>query len=94
MRPYSLRLSVIARLGKRLDFRQQVVATAIVYFKRFYLRNLYCETEPFFVAAACCYVAAKAEESPCHLKSVVAEARALFSGTSGNMWISEKSSDI
>lgn len=31
------------------------------------------------VIAACCYVAAKAEESPVHIKNVVAESRALFS---------------
>lgn len=71
-------LTVIARLGKRLDLRQQVIATAIVFFRRFYVKSSYCETEPFFVAAACCYLAAKVEESPCHLKSVVGEARSLF----------------
>lgn len=31
------------------------------------------------VIAACCYVAAKAEESPVHVKNVVTESRALFS---------------
>lgn len=31
--------------------------------------------------AACCYVAAKAEESPVHIKNVVTESRALFSRT-------------
>ncbi|KAF8302528.1 cyclin-like protein [Clavulina sp. PMI_390] len=70
--------NVITRLGKRLEMRQQVIATAIVFFRRFYLKNSYCETEPFFVAAACCYVAAKVEEAPVHLKSVVGEARNLF----------------
>src|ERR1700733_114992 len=74
----TITFQVITRLGKRLDLRQQVIATAIVYFRRFYLRSSYCETDPFFVAAACCYVAAKVEESPCHLKSVVSEARSLF----------------
>ncbi|KAG8865323.1 RNA polymerase II holoenzyme cyclin-like subunit [Tulasnella sp. 330] len=72
--------NVIAKLGKRLNLRQQVIATATVYFRRFYLKSSYCETDPFFVAATCCYVAAKAEEMPVHLKVVVTEARSVFSG--------------
>lgn len=55
-----------------------MIATATVFFRRFYLRNSYCETDPFIVAAACCYVAAKAEESPVHIKTVVSDARAVF----------------
>lgn len=73
-------VSVIAKLGKRLNLRQQVIATATVYFRRFYLKSSYCETDPFFVAATCCYVAAKAEEMPVHLKLVVTEARSVFAG--------------
>ena len=70
--------TVISKLGKKLQFRQRVVATATVFFKRFYLKNSYCETDPFIVIAACCDVAAKAEESPVHIKNVVTEARLLF----------------
>ncbi|KAI0337540.1 cyclin-like protein [Trametopsis cervina] len=70
--------NVISKLGKKLQLRQRVVATAIVFFKRFYLKNSYCETDPFIVIAACCYVAAKAEEAPVHIKNVVTEARLLF----------------
>ena len=62
---------VIAMLGKRLSLRQRVIATATVFFRLFYVKNLYCETDPFIVIAACCYVAAKAEESPVHIKNVV-----------------------
>ena len=72
---------VISKLGKKLQLRQRVIATAIVFFRRFYLKNSYCETDPFLVIAACCYVAAKAEESPLHIKNVVAEARLLISRT-------------
>ncbi|KAF8548321.1 cyclin-like protein [Imleria badia] len=71
--------NVITKLGKKLNFRQRVIATAIVFFRRFYIKNAYCETDPFIVIAACCYVAGKAEESPVHIKNVVAEARLLFS---------------
>jgi cyclin C len=70
---------VISKLGKKLQLRQRVIATATVFFRRFYLRNSYCETDPFLVISACCYLAAKAEESPVHIKNVVAESRSLFS---------------
>jgi len=72
-------LAVIAKLGRKLQVRQRVMATASVYFRRFYLKNSYSETDPFMVIAACCYVAAKAEESPVHIKNVVSEARNVFS---------------
>lgn len=71
--------TVITKLGKKLNFRQRVIATAIVFFRRFYIKNSYCETDPFIVIAACCYVAGKAEESPVHIKNMVAEARLFFS---------------
>ncbi|KAI9462139.1 cyclin-like protein [Russula earlei] len=58
---------------------QRVIATATVFSRRFYVKNLYCETDPFMVIAACCYVAAKAEESPVHIKNVVSESRLMFS---------------
>ena len=70
---------VISKLGKKLQLRQRVIATATVFFRRFYAKNSYCATDPFMVLAACCYVAAKAEESPVPIKSVVSEARMLFS---------------
>ncbi|KAK7681510.1 hypothetical protein QCA50_015242 [Cerrena zonata] len=71
--------NLIAKLGKKLGLRQRVIATAVIFFRRFYVKNAYCETDPFIVIAACCYVAAKAEESPVHIKNVVTEARLLFS---------------
>ncbi|GAA6018459.1 hypothetical protein JCM10207_000901 [Rhodosporidiobolus poonsookiae] len=74
--------SAMQKLCKRLGLRQQVHATAIVFFRRFYLRNSYCETDPALVAAACCYVAAKAEETPVHVKSAASEARIVFSDMS------------
>ncbi|KAK4050673.1 RNA polymerase II holoenzyme cyclin-like subunit [Microbotryomycetes sp. JL201] len=70
--------AAIQKICKRLGLRQQVSATAIVFFRRFYLRNSYCETDCPLVAAACCYVAAKAEETPVHVKSATGEARAVF----------------
>ena len=60
--------------------RQVPIATATIYFKRFYLKNAYCETNPYLVLAACLLVAAKVEETPVHIKSVVSEAKAVFTG--------------
>ena len=59
-----------------------MIATATVFFHRFYLKNAYCETDPWIVIAACVYLAAKAEESPVHIKNVLSEARNVFSRTS------------
>ncbi|KAI0315286.1 cyclin-like protein [Amylostereum chailletii] len=70
--------NLIAKLAKRLGLRQRAIATATVFFRRFYIKNSFCETDPFIVISACCYVAAKAEESPVHIKNVVTESRSLF----------------
>ncbi|KAF8803752.1 hypothetical protein BYT27DRAFT_7195093 [Phlegmacium glaucopus] len=77
--------NAITKLGKKLQFRQRIISTATVFFRRFYLKNSYCETDPFIVIAACCYVAAKAEESPVHIKVIVAESKALFSQENYNV---------
>lgn len=78
---------LLQKLGKRLMLRQLPIATAIVFFKRFYLKpgNAICETNPYLVLAACAYVAAKVEETPVHIKSVVAEAKAVFAGELGHL---------
>jgi len=74
--------NLIQKLGKRLMLRQVPIATATVFFRRFYLKNSYCETNPYLVLAACCFVAAKVEETPVHIKSVVQEAKLIFAGES------------
>lgn len=74
--------NLMQKLGKRLLLRQIPIATAIVFFRRFYLKNSYCETNPYLVLAACCLVAAKVEETPVHIKSVVTEAKLVFAGGS------------
>ncbi|PVF96073.1 hypothetical protein CPB86DRAFT_709885 [Serendipita vermifera] len=70
--------NLITKLGKKLHFRQRVIATATVFFKRFYLKNSLCETDPYIVLVACCYVAGKAEELPAHIKNVIQVANTLF----------------
>ncbi|KIJ26032.1 hypothetical protein M422DRAFT_236706 [Sphaerobolus stellatus SS14] len=77
--------NLISKLGKKLELRQRVIATATVFFRRFYLKNSYCDTDPFLLVAACCYVAAKAEETPVHVKNIVSEARALFNSPEYDM---------
>eukprot|EP00040_Diaphanoeca_grandis_P031175 m.186066 g.186066 ORF g.186066 m.186066 type:complete len:272 (+) comp32252_c0_seq7:238-1053(+) len=54
---------VMIALGKNLGLRQQVVATAIMYFKRFYLKNSWTCVKPYLMALTCVYLAAKVEES-------------------------------
>jgi hypothetical protein len=56
-----------------------IARAACVYFKRFYTKNAFAETDPFLVLIACVYVAAKVEECPVHVKSVLSEARACLS---------------
>ncbi|KAF9105041.1 RNA polymerase II holoenzyme cyclin-like subunit [Mortierella sp. GBA35] len=65
--------NIIGKIGKRLQFRQQVVATAIVYFKRFYTKNSIRSTDPSLVAATCIYLACKIEECPQHIKHIIQE---------------------
>ncbi|ORX41245.1 putative general RNA polymerase II transcription factor [Kockovaella imperatae] len=70
--------NLIQKLGKKLNLRQIPIATATVLFRRFYLKNHYCETNPYLVIAACLFVAAKVEETPVHIKVVVNDAKIVF----------------
>ncbi|GAC77082.1 CDK8 kinase-activating protein cyclin C [Moesziomyces antarcticus T-34] len=70
--------NLISIVCKRLNLRQRVVASACVFFSRFFCKNSYSAVEPFLVCATCVYVAAKVEESPIHIKSAVAEAARSF----------------
>jgi cyclin-C len=65
-------------LGNCFTLHQRVIATATVFFRQFHVENLYCETDPFIMIAACCYVAAKAEEFPVHIKNVVSDSCVMF----------------
>ncbi|XP_031099344.1 cyclin-C1-2-like isoform X1 [Ipomoea triloba] len=52
----------IARLAQTVTLRQRVVATAISYMRRVYVRKSMTEYDPRLVAPACLYLASKAEE--------------------------------
>jgi cyclin C len=68
----------INRLAKRLGVRQQAMATAQMYLKRFYTRVEMRRTNPYLVLATAVYLACKMEECPQHIRLVVSEARSLW----------------
>jgi cyclin C len=54
--------NVIQAVGEHSKVRQQVIATATIYFKRFYARNsLHC-VDPLLMAPTCILLASKVEE--------------------------------
>ncbi|KAL4893523.1 cyclin-like protein [Aspergillus ambiguus] len=65
----------LIKLGKRTSTRQQALATAQVYIKRFYTKNEIRHTNPYLVLTTAFYLACKMEECPQHIRFVVAEAR-------------------
>lgn len=71
-------LAELIRLGKRLTIRQQAMATAQVYLKRFYSRVEIRRTNPYLVITTAIYLACKMEESPQHIRLIVTEARQLW----------------
>ncbi|KAH6620909.1 cyclin-like protein [Chaetomium sp. MPI-SDFR-AT-0129] len=68
----------INRLGKRLNIRQQAMATAQVYLKRFYTRTPIRQTNPYLVITTALYLACKMEECPQHIRLLTQEARSLW----------------
>eukprot|EP01114_Cavostelium_apophysatum_P023908 TRINITY_DN9170_c0_g1_i1.p1 TRINITY_DN9170_c0_g1~~TRINITY_DN9170_c0_g1_i1.p1 ORF type:complete len:270 (-),score=6.92 TRINITY_DN9170_c0_g1_i1:164-952(-) len=52
----------IQSLGKKLQLRQRVIGTGIIFFRRFYFRNNFVEFSPRLVAPTCLYIASKVEE--------------------------------
>lgn len=54
--------NLIQVLGEQLKLRQQVIATATVYFKRFYVRNSFRSIDPLLLAPTCIFLASKVEE--------------------------------
>lgn len=54
--------NLIQVLGEQLKLRQQVNATATVYFKRFYARNSLKSIDPLLLAPTCIFLSSKVEE--------------------------------
>lgn len=66
----------VQALGRRLRLRQQAVATAMVYFRRFYQspRSM-GDFDPLLIAPTALWMASKVEESTVTVKAVVREAK-------------------
>jgi cyclin-C len=77
----------LCRLAKGLGSRQQAVATAQVYMKRFYTKVDFRQTNPFLVMVTAFYLACKMEECPQHIRMVTNEARQLWPGMFPRIYI-------
>jgi len=54
--------NIIQAIGEQYKVRQQVIATAIVYLKRFYARYPLKSIDPWLLCPTCLFLAAKVEE--------------------------------
>ncbi|KAL8931027.1 MAG: hypothetical protein Q9208_000129 [Pyrenodesmia sp. 3 TL-2023] len=68
----------LVKLGKRMNVRQQALATAQVYVRRFYIKVDVMDTNPYLILATALYLACKMEESPQYIRVVVNEARTIW----------------
>ncbi|KAG8527531.1 uncharacterized protein KY384_007683 [Bacidia gigantensis] len=68
----------LAKLGKRMSVRQQALATAQVYLRRFYNKVEIRRTNPYLIIATALYLACKMEECPQHIRVVISESRQLW----------------
>ena len=64
----------LTKLARRMSLRQQALATAQVYIKRFYLRVEIRKTNPYLIMATAVYLACKMEECPQHIRLMLGEA--------------------
>lgn len=72
----------LAKFQKKLPVKQQVLATAQVYVRRFYSKVGIRRTNPYLIMATAFYLACKMEECPLHIRVVVSEARGFWPGLS------------
>ena len=80
----------LKNLGKKFHppVRQQPLATAQVYLRRFYSKVEIRRTNPYLVIATAFYLACKMEECPQHIRMVASEARMLWPGLSHSLLMS------
>lgn len=62
------------KLGRRLNLRQQVLATAQIFVRRFYIKVEIRRTNPYLVMTTAIYLACKMEECPIHIRFMLTEA--------------------
>lgn len=65
-----------------MNLRQQPIATAQVYVRRFYTKVEIRRTNPYTVMTTAVYLASKMEESPVHIRFVLGEAVRQWPGKS------------
>ncbi|KAF1995923.1 C/H/G cyclin [Amniculicola lignicola CBS 123094] len=65
----------LSKMARPLGIRQQPLATAQVYVRRFYTKVEIRRTNPALVLATALYLACKMEEYPQHIRMILAEAR-------------------
>jgi cyclin C len=59
------------RLGRALNLRQPIIATAQIFFKRFYFDQFLNDFEPTLVALTALFMSGKVEECPIPVKSLL-----------------------
>lgn len=70
----------LVKLSKTMSIRQQAIATAHVYIRRYYTKVELRRTNPYLVMATALYLACKMEECPLHIRVMVSEARNIWPG--------------
>ena len=60
-------------LGRRVKLRQPAVATAIVFFRRFYSERSLLDADPLLIAPTALWAASKVEECPVGAKAILRE---------------------
>ncbi|KAI9297454.1 C/H/G cyclin [Neoconidiobolus thromboides FSU 785] len=86
--------NMLTRIGQRLLIRQKHIATSIMFFKRFYTKNSFCDTEPCLVATTCMYVAGKVDEYPYHITNVMTESITAFQESEPSIKLPYDTSDL
>ncbi|KAF2861706.1 cyclin-like protein [Piedraia hortae CBS 480.64] len=70
--------TLLSRLARRLNIRQQTLSTAQVYLTRYFLKTPLQTTNPYLLLTTALYLSSKTEESPQHIRIVSSEASRLF----------------
>ncbi|GJY77063.1 cyclin-T1-4-like protein isoform X1 [Tanacetum coccineum] len=68
----------LQNLGVRLELPQTTIGTAMVLCHRFFVRRSHASHDRFLIATATLFLAAKSEETPCPLSSVLRASSEIF----------------
>ena len=77
-------LSFISQLAQRCRLRQRVVATAQVFFRRFYTQSSLAQHDPALIAVTTLLIAAKVEECAINAKALAKQLQPTTSSGSGS----------